>query len=65
MQKITKKISKTSKESDSKTIARINLKVKASNFQGTLKITDIMLQTGSNSTLWNGHPSEVRWSFGE
>lgn len=46
-------------------LARINVKVLVKNLTGTVNITDIMLQTGDKGTLWNSHPSEVRWSFNE
>jgi hypothetical protein len=28
---------------------------------GEVGITDLMLQSGSISTVWSGHPSELRW----
>jgi hypothetical protein len=30
--------------------------------EGQVNITDIMLQGGSISTVWEYHPSEIRWS---
>lgn len=30
---------------------------------GSVNVTDIMLQGGTISTIWAGHPSEVRWSL--
>lgn len=31
--------------------------------KGTVNVTDVMLQGGTISTIWTGHPSEVRWSL--
>lgn len=30
---------------------------------GSVNVTDIMLQGGTISTVWTGHPSEMRWSL--
>lgn len=63
MQRVVKKVE--NKDAYSKRVSKIKFRVKANYFNGELKITDIMLQGGSSSSSWNGHPSEVRWSFNE
>lgn len=68
MQKVTQTISKEkssddSTESTSDKVTRINIKIRVKNLTGTFNVTDLMLQTGDKSTMWNGHPSEVRWLF--
>jgi hypothetical protein len=30
---------------------------------GIVNVTDIMLQGGTISTIWTGHPAEIRWSL--
>lgn len=46
-------------------VIKINLKVKVKNLTGTFNVTDLMLQTGDKTSIWNSHPSEVRWTFNE
>lgn len=76
MEKVTYTIVKAKSETDTTTPAvdtsldgsiakRINIKLKVKNLTGTFNITDIMLQTGDKSSIWNSHPSEVRWTFNE
>lgn len=32
------------------------------NVQGTINITDVMVQSGDTPYVWQGHPSEHKWS---
>lgn len=43
-------------------IEEMEISLEARNCTGEIWMTDIMLQAGSISTMWQGHPSEVRWS---
>lgn len=75
MQKVTYVIAKTTTDTTttettevtttSDKVVRISLKVIVKNLTGTFNVTDLMLQTGDKSAIWNGHPSEVRWLFNE
>ena len=69
MQKVTYLISKANTDTEttptSDKVAKLKIKVVVKNLTGTFNITDLMLQTGDKSTIWNGHPSEVRWTFNE
>lgn len=50
-------------ESTSKTVESVEIKLVADDLQeGSINITDIMLQGGKISTVWVYHPSEIRWS---
>jgi len=40
----------------------ITVKLLIENTEGDFNVTDIMLQGGSISTKWAGHPSEIRWT---
>jgi|UniRef100_A0A831TG79 hypothetical protein len=44
-------------------VRSITVRFVAVDVQGTIWITDVMLQGGRLATLWAGHPSEIRWSF--
>ncbi|AIC96379.1 MULTISPECIES: hypothetical protein [Shouchella] len=46
----------------SKSVSEVEVRFVASNFSGQASITDAMLQGGTTSTNWTGHPSEHRWS---
>ncbi|MED3647778.1 hypothetical protein P4475_13395 [Halalkalibacterium halodurans] len=45
----------------SKEVAEVEVRLVAERFRGQTNITDVMLQGGSISTSWVGHPSEQRW----
>lgn len=48
----------------SKAVESVEVKVVLKNGEtGTVNITDLMLQSGSISTNWAYHPSEIRWSY--
>lgn len=65
MQKVTTVISKNddSSTNTSDVVVKVTVKTIVKNLTGTFNITDIMLQTGDKSSVWNGHPSEMRWTF--
>lgn len=44
-----------------KKVVKIKVKLIADKFSGTVFITDLMLQGGTLSTEWSGHPSEIKW----
>lgn len=47
----------------SKTVESVEVTLVADNVEeGTVNITDLMLQGGGVSTVWVYHPSEIRWS---
>jgi hypothetical protein len=48
------------KESD-KRVESITVKLILKDATGEAGVTDIQLQSGSISTKWSGHPSEIRW----
>lgn len=62
MQKTVKVITKDS-DNYSKKIDRIIFKLKVKDTKCHFNITDIIVQTGDKSSIWNCHPSEVRWDF--
>jgi len=43
-------------------IESIELSLEATNCTGEIRMTDIMLQAGPVTTMWQGNPSELRWS---
>lgn len=43
-------------------VTEIKLTLVIEKASGTVGVTDIMLQGGSIGTMWNGHPSELRWT---
>jgi hypothetical protein len=45
-----------------KRVVEITIKLVCKDVTGTVRITDIMLQSGSICTLWDGHPSETKWT---
>lgn len=70
LDKFTRTISKASFLNEHEVIendraVRLTIKLKVKNATGSVNFTDIMLQTGDKSTIWNSHPSEVRWAFNE
>ena len=65
MDKITNVIGRDNNDNSSKQITRIRCKVKVKDVSCNAHITDIMLQTGDKSTVWNSHPSEIKWVFNE
>lgn len=46
----------------SKSIFKIDIKLVVKDTTGEVGVTDLMLQSGSISTLWKAHPSELRWT---
>ena len=49
--------------SSSKSVESIEITLVADDLQeGSVNITDLMLQGGKISTVWVYHPSEIRWS---
>lgn len=49
------------KQSD-KRVETIEIRLIAKDVTGEIGITDIMFQSGSISTVWNAHPSEIKWT---
>jgi hypothetical protein len=50
-------------ETDSgKRVVELTIRLLIKDATGTVRVTDIMLQSGSISTLWDGHPSETKWT---
>jgi len=50
-------------EDTSKQVEAVEVTLVADNLQeGSVNITDLMLQGGKISTDWVYHPSEIRWS---
>lgn len=45
----------------SKKVAEIEVSLEIRDCDGTVNITDVMLQGGPIVTIWTGHPSELRW----
>lgn len=48
--------------SGSKRVVEIEVRLVVEEAEGTVNITDLMLQGGKISTKWVGHPSEIRWT---
>jgi len=46
----------------SQQIETLEVSLEAADCEGDIWITDIMLQGGPVSTVWQGHPSELRWT---
>jgi len=46
----------------SRQIESMEISLEATNCRGEIRMTDIMLQSSPISTMWQGHPSELRWS---
>jgi len=50
-------------EKTSKSVESVEITLVADDLQeGSVNITDMMLQGGKISTVWVYHPSEIRWS---
>jgi hypothetical protein len=49
------------KQSD-KTVESIVVRLVIKDAEGNFKVTDLMLQGGTISTVWTAHPSEIRWA---
>jgi hypothetical protein len=49
------------KESD-KRVESVEIRLIVKDVTGEVGITDIMFQSGSISTVWNAHPSEIKWT---
>lgn len=50
-------------EDTSKQVEAVEVTLVADNLQeGSVNVTDLMLQGGKISTDWVYHPSEIRWS---
>lgn len=62
MQKSVRVITKGENNSIKK-IERISLKITVKNAKCIFNITDIIFQTGDKNSIWNCHPSEVRWDL--
>ena len=45
-----------------KRVVQLKVNLVIENCTGEVGITDLMLQGGEVSTLYQGHPSEVRWT---
>lgn len=45
-----------------KTVESIVVRLVINDAEGNLKVTDVMLQGGTISTVWTAHPSEIRWA---
>lgn len=45
------------------TVDSLEVRFVVQDAEGTVNVTDVMLQGGRTATLWTGHPSEIKWSF--
>lgn len=43
-------------------VTEIKIALVIEDAEGGVNITDLMLQGGTISTVWCGHPSEIRWT---
>ena len=52
-----------SPENSWQSIKKVIVRVRINDVKGTILVTDLMLQGGNIPTMWQGHPSEIKWSF--
>jgi len=46
----------------SRQIESMEISLEATSCRGEIRFTDLMLQSGPVTTMWQGNPSELRWS---
>lgn len=44
------------------TVSEIKVTLLVEDVDGEVNFTDVMLQGGTITTKWSGHPSEIKWT---
>ena len=44
------------------TVSEIKVTLLVEDVDGQVNFTDVMLQGGTITTKWSGHPSEIKWT---